>query len=194
MTFDPGNQRAHVEEVWRILSPAYLIQTNQTCGRHVHISPPGNEEWGIESLKSICRSIQYFETAFEVIVPRARRSNEYAKNNWAKNPKLRCKTRVQCFRLVVQCSNNIDIMNLMNHDGDRYYGWNFMNLVYGGTMIIEFHRGPGVTEAEQCLSWVEVAVTFIRAAKSVGTPAIWRNVAQTYMGSENSSVQASKGE
>jgi hypothetical protein len=114
-------------------------------------------------LKSIFRSILCFETAFEVIVPQSRRGNEYAKSNWIDNPKLRGKTRVQCFQLIEQCSNNIDITNITNPgdirdtDGDRYYGWNFMNLVYGGIMTIDFCGGPGVTEAEQCLDWVKTS-------------------------------------
>ena len=33
---------------------------------------------------------------------------------------------------------------------------------------IEFRRGPGVIEAEQCLSWVEFAVAFIQAAVRTG--------------------------
>jgi hypothetical protein len=38
-------------------------------------------------------------------------------------------------------------------------------------MTIEFRHGPGVTEAEQCLGWEELAVTSIRAATSFGTSA-----------------------
>jgi hypothetical protein len=66
-------------------------------------------------------------------------------------PSSRVKTLRQCFQLVDQCSNNTEIADLMNDNGDRHYGWNFTNLYDGGIMTIEFRRGPGVTEVGMCL-------------------------------------------
>ncbi len=171
MTFGTDSLwRAQVEEVWRIIDAFCVIETDQTCGTHVHISPPGNLTWDTESLKSICCSIIWFESAFEVLVPQTRRGNEWAKSNRFDNPKFQGKTGEQCLQLVTQCSDNANIVNLMNNNGDRYYGWNFTNLYYDRKMTIEFRRGPGVTEVDECLGWVELTASFVRAAKSFGTP------------------------
>jgi Putative amidoligase enzyme len=158
-----------VEHLWDFLRTFCRIETNPTCGTHVHISTPGNNQWDTESLKSISRSILWFESGFEVLVPQSRRGNEYAKSNRVDNPVFQGKTGPECFQLIEQCANNVDIVNLMNNDGDRHYAWNSKNLFYGGKMTIEFRRGPGVTDAEHCLSWVELAVAFTKAARSFGT-------------------------
>ena len=170
MKFDDENWRSHVAEVWNIIRLMCLIETDQSCGTHVHISPPGNQAWDLGSLQNVCYSILYFEGAFEALLPPERRGNQWTKSNRVDNPKFYNRTLIECFKLINQCSNNVEIANLMNNGGDRFYGWNFLNLFHGGKMTIEFRRGPGITRAQECLNWVEFAVTFVRAAKRVGAP------------------------
>jgi len=171
-----------VQEVWVSIMGSCLIRTDQTCGTHVHISPLGNLQWHIESLKHICRSILWFESALEVVVPKTRRGNAWAKSNRFDNSKFQGKDIAQCFQLVDQCSNNTEIADLMNDNGDRHYGWNFTNLYDGGIMTIEFRRGPGVTEVGMCLGWVELAVSFIQSAQSFGTLAQLTNYPKDVQG------------
>jgi len=48
---------------------------------------------------------------------------------------------------------------------DRYYAWNFANLLGIGTEVtVEWRQPPGITTAEECLMWTELAVTFVHAA------------------------------
>lgn len=56
----------------------------------------------------------------------------------------------------------------------KYMAWNFVNVFYcgwsddGGT--IEFRRPPGVTNPDDCLAWVELAIYFTHAARELQGP------------------------
>jgi Putative amidoligase enzyme len=174
-----------VEKLWEILESHCKIETNQSCGTHVHLSPPEDNQWDLASLKSISRSILWFESGLEALVPESRRGNEYAKSNRFDNPKLHGKSGADCFQLIDQCANNVEIVNLMNNDGDRHYAWNFKNLYYGGKMTIEFRRAPGVILARHCLSWVELAAAFTRAARNFGSAAQLNGYSRDVAGLKN---------
>ena len=47
---------------------------------------------------------------------------------------------------------------------NRYWTWNFRNLLQGGKMTVEFRQPPGVVIAKDCLAWAEFVVTFGGAA------------------------------
>lgn len=51
----------------------------------------------------------------------------------------------------------------------KYFAWNFKELAMGGCGSVEFRIGPGSTCFEECEPWVELAVTFLRAAANFGT-------------------------
>jgi hypothetical protein len=122
--------------------------------------------WDLDELKQICRAIIYFEKAFEVLVPPGRRSNEYAKSNRYDNPILANMTDNGSINEIDSCTTDVAIADLMNNGGDRYYGWNFTNLYHGRKMTIEFRRTTGVQDFGTCQSWVEVAVSFVQAARA----------------------------
>ena len=115
-------------------------------------------------LFNLCRCIIYFEAAFEVLLPAHRCQHEYTKGNRVDNPRLSKLNLQQCYRKIDGCLNNADIADLMNNGGDRYYGWNFVNLYYNGKTTAEFRRSPGVKTAEECYSWVDFAMVFVHAA------------------------------
>ena len=129
--------------MWSIVEGLCHIETNETCGTHIHVSLANGQEWQLEHVKSIARSILHFEPAFEVLVPAHRRGNEYTKSNRMDNPSFEHKTLAQCFDQIDRCAHVTDVADPMNANGDRYHGWNFLNLYYGGKGTIEFRRGPG---------------------------------------------------
>lgn len=159
-----------VKHLWAALDQFCSMETNQSCGTHVHLSPQDNVIWDIESLKCVCRAVIYFEGAFELLVPEHRRGNAYMKSFFADHPEFRGRSAVECFTLIDRSAHRVDIAELMNPEGDRNYAWNFRNLIYGGKMTIEFRRGPGVTETTDCLAWVELVVSFARSARALGKP------------------------
>lgn len=107
------------------------VETNQSCGTHVHVSRPQDSPGG-SNMKCVARSILHFEAAMEVLVPAHRRGNEYARSNKVDNPNLAGKSENQCFQLIDKCTDRVYIADLMNANGDRYYAWKFRNLYYGG--------------------------------------------------------------
>ena len=56
----------------------------------------------------------------------------------------------------------------MNDGDDKYFGWNFLNLLDTSRLTIEFRRPPGVSKALECLAWVEFTVSFVQAAVQSG--------------------------
>jgi hypothetical protein len=160
--------RRDIQGLWTFLDINMLIETHAKCGTHVHMSPLEGI-WPLIHLKKICRCILWFEAAFEILVPESRRGNRYCKSNRLDNPKFLGKSLKQCLAMIDECQSNLDIVDLMNNEGDRYYAWNFTNLYYGGRKTIEFRRGPGAEDDKGCISWVELAVSFVQAAIKSGT-------------------------
>lgn len=124
----------------------------------------------------------HFEGAFEILVPAHRHGNPYAKSFSADHPQFRGTSVVECFALIDRSTQQVDIAELMNPESDRNYAWNFLNLVFGGRMTIEFRRGPGVTVPEDCLAWVELVVSFARSARALGRPQQLQNYTRDVQG------------
>jgi hypothetical protein len=157
-----------VKFLWEVTEETFFIETNESCGMHVHLSPIDNRIWPLESLQRLCRSALWFEKALEAVYPDSRRGNLWCKSNHLDNPRLKAKTELECFDLISQCKNNIDVMELMNNGSDRTFGWNFTNLQYSHKGTIEWRKGPGVTDPETCLEWVELVVAFVGSAMRFG--------------------------
>lgn len=138
------------------------FESNRSCGFHIHVSP-AQGAWSITELRNICIAVIHFEGAFEVLVPEHRRGNQWIKSNRFDNPALASLTGAQIIQRINACNNAVEIADLMHPD--RYYAWNFKNLYYGGKATIEWRRPPGVTTAEGCLVWAELAIDFIQSAR-----------------------------
>jgi len=63
--------RRQVEHVWGDLDENTKISVNnKSCGTHIHLSPQNSSgTWTLGAVKAICRSIVYFEFAFEALLP-----------------------------------------------------------------------------------------------------------------------------
>jgi hypothetical protein len=170
LEFNTGSHfREHIEHVWSHLKEVTRIKVNKSCGVHVHLSPNDNiGVWTLPAVKAICRSIVYFEFAIEALLPSTRRCNHWTKSNVYDNDHFPDKKLRTCFSLIDGCQTIPEIVELMNEGDDKYFGWNFLNLLENGMTTIEFRRAPGVTNAEKCLAWVEFVVTFVQAAVQKG--------------------------
>lgn len=78
--------RAGVDSLFRTIRDYCLIETNRSCGFHVHFALENG--WEVNLLGPFCRAIFYFERAFEALFPAHRRGNEYAKSLVAENERL----------------------------------------------------------------------------------------------------------
>ncbi|KAG6357495.1 hypothetical protein INS49_013372 [Diaporthe citri] len=157
-----GIWRAHVQNLFKTMRELYLLESNRSCGFHVHLSPAAGA-WSLQELKAICMAVVYFEDAFEAIVPEHRRGNQWIKSNRIDNPELASLPTAKIFERIKACKNAVEISDLMH--SDRYYAWNFTNLYYGGKATIEWRRPPGVTTAEGSLVWAELAIDFLQSAR-----------------------------
>jgi len=168
--------------MWDCVNVLCAVDTNRTCATHVHVSPGLGVPWKTEELKSIACAIIHFEDAFQVLLPIERRQNEYAKSNRLDNERLSAKTLDQCFEMIAGCTSNVDVADLLNDGGDRYYAWNFTNLYFGRKMTVEFRSPPGVTNAEASKSWIELTVSFVEAARHVHSLAHMQSFPPTVSG------------
>ncbi|KAH7036026.1 putative amidoligase enzyme-domain-containing protein [Microdochium trichocladiopsis] len=159
----PGSKwRDTVRGTWGVLRKTTVVNTDEDCSTHVHMSLSGG--YSVTQLKRLAQAVIYFEPAFEAILPEDRRGNEYAASNWIDNAYLKRLSRQQAIDRIEQCRTQDELIQLMNPGGaqDRYYGWNFQALNKLST--VEFRRGPASSTADQVLHWVELATTFLRAS------------------------------
>ncbi|KAI1129698.1 putative amidoligase enzyme-domain-containing protein [Nemania abortiva] len=158
--------RAAVRNMWEFLQENYNITANETCSTHVHMSIVGN--YSVMQVKRLAQAIIHFEPAFEALLPRDRRGNEYARSNWIDNlhfgyAKL---SRADAIAMLESRGTVDEVINLMNPEDSRYFGWNFQAIKKYST--VEFRRGAASTSSTEVFRWVELATSFLRA--SIKTP------------------------
>ncbi|OOF90623.1 hypothetical protein ASPCADRAFT_135076 [Aspergillus carbonarius ITEM 5010] len=159
----PGSPwRQSVGALWTFISQRYLVQGNADCSTHVHISRV--EGYSTFDVKRIAQAIIHFEPAFEVLVPPERRGNEYSRSNWLDNPQLayRKLSREQSIAVIEGMNTTEEIIDIMNPNQSKYFGWNFLSLKTYKT--IEFRRGSASLSPNDTFMWVELAMSFIQAA------------------------------
>lgn len=120
--------KAQVREFWDFIQTYSEVQTNDTCGTHVHISPSESASWSLGHLKRLSMAIIWFEPAIEVILPKQRRQNKWAKANHKDHPQFKVQTIENIFYTINSCETTDAIIECMNPEDDRYFGWNFTNL------------------------------------------------------------------
>lgn len=174
--------REYTTELFRSINYFARMNNPQTIGdtaTHVHISPI--DGWTIDRIKNICRSILWFEEAFEELTPSFLRQDHWTFSNSVDNPQLRGLDLLTCFSKVRDCTTKDDIIYLMNAldtslepDSQRkltsrYWAWNLGNLKDGEIQTIEYRRAPRVINPQDCLMWVEFAASFAYAAMRYGS-------------------------
>lgn len=61
--------REEVRQLFRVVGKQYLIEANNSCGLHVHVSPSQDRQWSLDTLKSFCRNVFFFEDSIEFLLP-----------------------------------------------------------------------------------------------------------------------------
>lgn len=181
-----------VRKIFDALKKRGRIDTNLSCGTHIHISPL-SRKWKLLELQKLCCCILYFERAFEVLYPEARpQGNEntkeqrvatyrtearkywrtwYVRANWTDNSRLNTMAYSNCVDLIMNKKTIDGLWYLMNPLDrgyiDRNYAWNFANLREGEKGTVEYRRPPGVKTDDLCLAWASLAFRFVKAAVQV---------------------------
>ncbi|KAI8631081.1 putative amidoligase enzyme-domain-containing protein [Xylariaceae sp. FL1651] len=136
---------------WR--SANYKVTADETYSTHVHMSIAGN--YSAHQLKRLAQAIIYFEPAFEALLPRDRRGNEYAKSKWIDNQHFGYArvSRVDAIAMLERCAKVEDVIELINPQD-----------------TIEFRRGAASTTSAKVFRWVEIATSFLRASLKMLDP------------------------
>ncbi len=172
--------RRHVIATWGFLEQHYSISTNDSCATHIHVSLDPN--YDLTDLKRLAVSIIHFEPAFEALIPKARKGNPYCKSNWLDSPRLgraglsRSQSIAEIERKVDVC----DVKETIQSCHDKFFAWNFDSLNEHNT--IEFRKPPASSNADEALSWAELALNFIQAALSHGTSRRLKRIPSTIKG------------
>lgn len=167
-----GDWRSEVIRLFQVIGSICTFEANNSCGFHVHLSPAGRP-WKLEEVQNICIAILYFEPAFGPILPDFRWGNYWAKTFQNENRLLKGKSLLECFTLIKACKTLGQIADLMNplgylnvqEDNDRYFSWNFTNLKGTSIGTIEFRQPEGMTTPQGCISWMELATSFVLSAR-----------------------------
>lgn len=179
----PGSRwRQHVQSMWSAVDAKYQIIPHKSCGTHVHISVA--EGYNLGTVKRIAQAVIYFEPAFEALLPPDRRQNEYTMSNWIDNPHFghRNKSRLESIATLESCSTIRQVVELICPEQNKYWGFNFLNIVNDPYATIEFRRGSACEAANGPLVWAELAMSFIQAAIKYGLPANFRKIPHTVEG------------
>lgn len=161
-----GTWRSKLLDVFSTLGTVCNIACNQSCGFHVHVSPAGRP-WHLSEVKNICIAILHFEGAMAALLPPHRQNNWWAKPHSTNSQPLKNIEEAAWIKLIRECNGFDGIIGLMHGNSNRYFAWNFMNLAEGEgkTGSIEWRQPCAVTTSSGCFAWIELAVTFVQAAR-----------------------------
>lgn len=174
--------RQHVEFMWRFLLADFHVDSNASCGTHVHLSRVGG--YSLSDLKKICQSLIHFEPAFEAILPEERLGNEYGRSNWLDNKNFGHQnlSRRQSIAIIQRVSTMRELVLLMNPDHDKMFGWNFLYLLNNPHGTIEFRRGAASTSVQDVFVYIEIAMSFLEASVRLGDVESLKSVPATVGG------------
>ena len=124
--------REDVKKHWAALLEIGEVEVDKGCATHVHVSPK-QEPWSLKQLKQVAKAVIYFDDAFKNIWAPTRRKHDLTQSNKRNNYKLENLKFDECRKLIDECANNLQLINLMQSgntkaDGQtRDYAWNFQN-------------------------------------------------------------------
>lgn len=170
-----GRWRDHIRKAFRSVESIAEIDTNISCGTHVHFFPGSGKHWTDDELREICHATLFFEGALLRLVPESRRDNVCASSSGLKNH-LTKKEPLKCWQRINSMDREKRI-EFMSPDGvaARFWSWNFRNMLASSDepehwtgYTIEWRLPPGVTTAEAYLMWAELGLNLIHAARQHG--------------------------
>lgn len=165
-----GIWRDQIGDMFNTLSIFSKFKGNESCGFHVHLSPARQKDpkWKLEELQHICTAIIHFERAMAALLPTHRNGSFWAKTHRNNAPGFKGKSVADCIKLIKACEDINELVMLMNDGSIRYYAWNFQNLSEQKTGTIEWRQPAAITTAQGCKAWMELAITFVQAARTPG--------------------------
>ena len=158
------------------------IETNKSCGFHVHVDASRGEEQEMEGMKSlkglrqIAKAFVALENAFDLLVSfsstRRADKSEYCKSNRLAFGSMSNRQRWDC---LCEVRNRQELVDLLNPGQDRYRKLNLTNLVKPNRpSTIEFRNHGGVEELLETEAWVRLIVRFCEQVTQTETASAGR--------------------
>ena len=153
-----------------------LVEVNSTCSTHIHVSCKGAQKWTFEDARRVAMSSFYWEPLVDAMLPGDRVSSQYAQRY---TQAQRVNGLQGWIKGLYDAKTVQDLVNFVNPE-DRYWGWNFNNLLLMGQNeptkakerkigTVEFRRPPGSETADDVLKWVRFTTRFVWQSIEVGS-------------------------
>ncbi|KAK3173199.1 hypothetical protein OEA41_006528 [Lepraria neglecta] len=155
-----------VEQVIRLLTNAFDVDIDKSCGLHVHV---GNQRKGfpLQTLKNFCMLTTIFERQFNSLHPSGRvRRNSFVK---AMTKAYEGVSPLDTALLIQSFTTHKQLVQRFTGDSvslpDRYYACNFCPPVFKPTLgTIEFRQHKSTMDTDVICMWVKLACGLVRTA------------------------------
>lgn len=172
-----------LDRVFKRLDLSFDMMCTTGCSMHVHVSPSAKpegqrEKWTFANLNKIMKTLSYFTSSVNKIMPAERKKNPWAMQNMLSDDVAKAKPQLTNAYAQVQTETwkpLFDIYDsqmkrpldkrqafaIMGHC--RYVAWNFEHITDAcGT--VEFRQCPGVMTSAKAKHWTIFTLGFLYAA------------------------------
>jgi hypothetical protein len=168
---------SQLERGFHVIFEKFNTEISKDCLTSIRVQPAA-ETWRFEQIKGIAKSILYYESRIDSILPERRSGIMKCERN-GNSHKLRGKPLHEVFEILddVKQVDTIDkVARLMcAYEGKEVdettqctFSWNFAGLEEGHgpprSQFIEFLQPPGSTSFDDAELWIGLIVAFIEAA------------------------------
>ncbi|KAL0475172.1 putative amidoligase enzyme domain-containing protein [Neurospora intermedia] len=176
----------HFESFMQVLNRDFETTSTHECSTSIHLAPLNQDhpEWTRSDIRALSKSILYFESCLDAVMPLYRRTSVFAKSN-RYNKQMANLTTAECFSHLdslskrkyiaahmVRCDPNSSTGRALGQRADfphSGYRWNFLNLVHNKSRgTIEFRQPPGSTTPGEAIAWIILTVCFAQVACAKG--------------------------
>ena len=169
-----------LESFYRFLTETcrFALESNANCSTHIHVSCKGAQKWPPEYARRVAVAAYCWQPVVNAMLSEERRQSLYAR------PWETSKSNEEWIKDVYARKTTAELVMLLNPN-DRYWGWNFNNLLLMGQSesykeskigTVEFRRPPGSRTLADALKWVHFTTKFVWAATERGTQDYFRNL------------------
>ncbi|RWA09451.1 hypothetical protein EKO27_g5666 [Xylaria grammica] len=172
------------------------VESNYSCSTHVHVSCKGASKWSWEDARRVALASFFWQRVIDLVIGDERAKGLTSARYCRKYPTrpehkdASWETKWKYWVEAVYATKTLkDLIVLVNPNPnpqsqepefDRYYRWNFTNLLLLGSDepnklaerkigTIEFRGPPGSPTAEDALKWADFATHFVWAATEKGS-------------------------
>lgn len=135
------------------------VKVNSTCGFHVHVSAA---DLDAQAMKNLVALFVRFEPQMDKLVPKARRSSQWAASNLRNIARSTSLDRTFVALSRIDAATGTDDLRRQS-GGSRYMKLNLEPMLRQGT--VEFRQAAGTTNADKVVGWVALAVGMVTSAK-----------------------------